>query len=80
MKSPARMALQSIADGAGRARLGDRLPEDRRPKRELLEALGLLDPEIEEVEGEIEEIEDIDEEDAEPLDVESDEDEDDDEE
>lgn len=42
-----RMALQSIARDAGRARLGDRLPEERRPSRALLEELGFIDPEVE---------------------------------
>lgn len=38
---PARSALQSIARAAGRSRLGDRLPEDRRPDRDLLISIGL---------------------------------------
>lgn len=39
--SPARSALQSIARGAGRSRLGDRLPEDKRPSPEFMISIGL---------------------------------------
>lgn len=59
MSDTARAALQSIAEGAGRARLGDRLPEDRRPSRALLEALGLLDPEVQAEAEAMEEVEGI---------------------
>ena len=43
--SPARRALQGIARGAGRSRLGDRLPEDKRPSRDLMISIGLASPE-----------------------------------
>lgn len=48
--SAAREALAGISRDAGRARMGERLPEDRRPSPAFMISIGLAEPEEEEIE------------------------------